>query len=404
MENTEKPKATPHKKKKLRIILGSILVLLIIFRLLLPYIVLKYVNKKLGTLQEYYGHVEDIDIALIRGAYVIKDIKLVKLGNEQGKKDTIPFFKSTAIDLSVEWRAIFKGSIVGEIYVENPVLNFVKGKHKNEDAKADTADFTRIIKDLMPLTVNHFEISNGEIHYIDQFSNPKLDLAVKDLFIEATNLSNVNDSNKILPAHATARASIYEGTFNLKADFDALQKKPTFDMSAEIKSVNLVLLNDFLKAYGNFDLKKGNFGLYTEFAGKEGEFGGYVKPILKDLDIVQWNKEEGNFKQILWETIVGSAAELLQNQDKEQLATKLEIKGKFDDPNINLWRAISFVLRNAFVKALRPSIDNTINIKRLDDTKDKTFLEKVFGSGDKKDKDKKDDKKKDKKKNKKKRK
>ncbi len=387
-DNTGVKKYKPGRKKKFRIIFLSILALLIIFRILLPFIVLKYVNKKLGSLQEYYGHVEDIDIALIRGAYVIKDIHLVKIGNEQGKKDTIPFFKCSAIDLSVQWSAIFKGSIVGEIYVENPVLNFVKGKHKNEDAKADTADFRQLINDLMPLTVNHFEISNGQIHYIDPFSSPRVDVAMKELEVVATNLSNVNDSNKVLPAHAEITGAAYEGDFKMRVDFDALQKTPTFDMSAEITKVNLVLLNDLLRAYGNFDTKKGNFGLYTEFAGKEGGFGGYVKPILKDLDIVQWNKEEGNLKQILWETLIGSAAEILQNQSKDQLATKVEIKGRFDDPNINLWRAISYVLRNAFVHALKPSIDNTITISKLEEGKDKTFLEKIFG-GKKKDKKKK---------------
>lgn len=384
MENPGGEKPIHPKKKKIRILLASVIMLLIILRLLLPYIVLKYVNKKLSTLEEYYGHVNDIDIALIRGAYVIKEIEMVKLGNEQGQKDTIPFFRSPAIDLSVQWKSIFKGALVGEIYVEDPILNFVKGKHKGEDVKADTADFTRIIKELMPLTINHFEFSGGQIHYIDQFSNPKVDVFLTDLFISAVNLSNVNDSNKVLPAHAEAKANVYEGTFALKVDFDALQKNPTFDMSAEIRNVNLVLLNDFMKAYGNFDLKKGSFGIYTEFAGKEGEFGGYVKPIIKDLDIVQWNKKEGNLGQILWETLIGSSAEVLQNQDKDQLASKIQIKGNFDDPAINLWRAISFVLRNAFVRALRPSIDNTINISRLEDTEDRTFLEKVFGSGENK--------------------
>lgn len=386
-ENSSDKKETinkPARKKRIRKILLSIIIILVVFRICLPYIVLHYVNNKLGELKEYYGHVEDIDIALFRGAYVINDIKLLKIGNDQGKSDTIPFFKCPEIDLSVQWAAIFKRAFVGELYVEDPILNFVKGKHKNEDAKADTADFRKLIKDLMPLTVNHFEINNGEIHYIDPFSSPKVDVALKELDVVAVNLSNVNDSSKVLPAHADATGRAYEGDFKLKVDFDALQKTPTFDMSAEITHVNLVLLNDFLRAYGNFDVKKGDFGLYTEFAAKEGGFGGYVKPILKDLDIVQWTKEEGDFKQILWETLIGSAAAVLKNYSKEQLATKVEIKGKFDDPSINLWRAISYVLRNAFVHALKPSVDNTININKLDDAKDKTFLERLFGSGKKK--------------------
>lgn len=387
-DKTQK-KHNPHKKKKLKIILVSIVVILIASRLLLPYIVLKYVNKKLGELKEYYGHVEDIDIALIRGAYVINDIKLVKIGNDQGQKDTIPFFRSREIDLSVEWKAIFKGSIVGEIYVEDPVLNFVKGKHKNEDAKADTADFRQLIKDLMPLTVNHFEIKNGQVHYIDPLSKPRVDVALKELDVVAANLSNVNDSTKLLPARVVATGKAYEGIFKLKVDLDALQKKPTFDMTAELTHMNLALLNSFLQAYGNFDVKKGDLSIYTEFAGKDGGFGGYVKPVLKDLDVVQWTKEEGNFKQILWETLIGSAAAILENKNKDQLATKVEVKGKFDNPDINIWRAISYVLRNAFVRALKPAIDNTININKLEDSKDKTFLEKIFGNKKKKDKKKK---------------
>ncbi|MBL7933503.1 MAG: DUF748 domain-containing protein [Bacteroidia bacterium] len=361
-----------------------IFLVLIAFRLILPYIVLNYVNKKLANLKEYYGHVNDIDIALFRGAYVIKGTELVKIGNDLGDKDTVPFFRTPAIDLSVQWAALFKGKIVGEIYVEDPVLNFVKGKHKNEDAKADTADFSQLIKDLMPLTVNHFEITNGEIHYIDHFSNPSLDLAIKELNISADNLTNVNDSSKLLPARAVANGKAYGGEFKMKIDFDALQKQPTFDMSAEITQVNLVELNDFLKAYGNFDVNKGSFGMYTEFAGRNGEFGGYVKPIIKDIDVVQWNKEEGDFAQILWESVVGGAAEILKNRNREQVATKVNIKGRFDDPSINLWRTISFLLRNAFVHALVPAIDNSINIHKMEDVKDKTLLERLFGGDDKK--------------------
>jgi hypothetical protein len=372
--------AISKRKKTRRIIIWSIIGILVIFRLLLPYIVLKYVNKTLAGLKEYYGHVEEIDIALYRGAYVIKDMRLDKRVEKSGSKDTIPFFRTSEIDLSVEWRAIFKGSIVGEIYVNTPVLNFVKGKHKNEDLKADTADFRDLINNLMPLSINHFEITKGQIHYIDPYSQPKVDISMKDIEAKATNLTNVNDSHKLLPAHLAASANVYGGKFNLNVDFDALNKTPTFDMNAKLTQINMVYLNNFFKAYGNFDLKRGHFGLYTEFAAKEGKFKGYVKPIIKDLDIVQWNKEEGNIGQVLWETLIGSVAEVFQNQPKDQLATKIPITGSFDSPEPGLWDAISYVLRNAFVNALKPSIDNTVNINNVKSAEDdRTFLQKVFG-------------------------
>jgi hypothetical protein len=382
--NSGNTKSKMSKKKKWMIAGITIVVLLVIFRLLLPYIVLKYVNKTLSNLEEYYGHVEDIDIALIRGAYQINAIRIDKIDKQTKAKDSIPFFISREIDLSVEWRAIFKGRIVGEIYVEDPVLNFVKGKHKNEDVIQDTADFREVIKKLMPLTINHFEINNGQIRYVDQASNPKVDIAMVDLIVKADNLSNANDSNKVLPARLKANGNAYDGTFELNVDFNALEKQPTFDMNATIDHVNLVKLNDFLKAYGNFDVKKGTFGLYTEFAAKKGDFNGYVKPILKDLDVVQFNKQEGDAVQIMWEAVVGSVAEIFQNQKKEQLATKVPLKGSFKDPDAGLWTAISYVLRNAFVMALQPSVDNTINIANVEPAAEKqTFLQRVFGKKDK---------------------
>jgi uncharacterized protein involved in outer membrane biogenesis len=379
------------KKKKVTIILISIVVLLIIIRLILPYIILRYVNKSLNEMEQYTGHVEDINLALIRGAYVINDIKIERIGNEQGEKDTIPFFKASRLDLSVEWKALFKGSVVGEIYVEDPVLNFVKGKHKGEDVKADTSDFRDLIHDLMPLTVNHFQITNGQIHYIDQAASPRLDLAMTDIQAEAFNLSNVNDSDKVLPASLHGSGQLYEGTFDLKLKFDALNKVPTFDLNAELKNMNVTKINDFFKAYGNFETRSGTFGLYTEFAAKEGRFGGYVKPIIKDMKVQQG---EGDIKDQIWEAVIGAAAKLLENKREDQIATKVAIEGKFENPDVHIWRAVSYVLRNAFVRAIKPTVDNSISIDKLEDEPKKTLLEKIFGKIGKKE-DKKDDKKED---------
>ncbi|HYG50069.1 MAG TPA: DUF748 domain-containing protein [Flavobacteriales bacterium] len=379
----EKPKKKWSRRRK---ILIGIVVLLVGFRIALPYIVLRYVNNKLAGLSEYYGHVEDIDIHLYRGAYVIKDIEIVKL-NKQKKvdpRDSMPFFSCPEIDLSIEWGAIFKGKIVGEIYVEEPKLNFVKGRHEGENVKQDTADLRQLIDDLTPVTINHFEINQGQIHYIDPNTQPRLDIAMTHVEVVALNLTNVKKKKDKLPATVKATGQAYKGNFNMNIRLDALARVPTFDLNGGFKNISMPMLNDMWRAYGNFDVSKGNFGFYTEFAAKNGEFGGYVKPLISDLDVVQWKKEEGNIGQILWETLVGTTAEIVQNQRTEILATKVPISGRFDRPNINTWRAVSYLFRNAFVAALKPSIDNSININRLEENTKKTLLEKVFGNRNKK--------------------
>jgi len=99
-------------KTKYKILIG-VVVLLIVIRLILPYVVLQYANRTLAAMKGYYGHVEDIDLAIYRGAYIIKNIYLNKI-DPISKKQT-QFIKSRDIDLSIEWKALFHGSIVGKL-------------------------------------------------------------------------------------------------------------------------------------------------------------------------------------------------------------------------------------------------------------------------------------------------
>ncbi|MBA3681908.1 MAG: DUF748 domain-containing protein [Bacteroidetes bacterium] len=377
-ENLQQPQK---KRKKWKIVLISIIAILIIARLILPFVVLKFVNKTLAGIKGYYGHVEDVDIALIRGAYKINDLKLVKKDTLTNQQDSIPFFTTPEIDLSVEWKAIFKGRIVGEIEVEEPVLNFVQGKHKDENLKQDTTDFKEVIKKLMPLTINRFQINNGQIHFKDPYANPVIDVALKNIQVKAENLSNVNDSNKVLPSSINATGDVYGGNFKLNVKLNALEKQPTFDLNAGVNNVEMVNLNPFFKEYAKFEVEKGNFGLYIEFAAKSGAFKGYVKPLIKDLKVAK----EGKFTQVVWQSLVQGVANLLENNKTDKVATKVPIKGRFDDPSTGLWTAISYILKNAFVFALQPSVDNSIDIGKVEaGTENKTFLQKIFGKKEKK--------------------
>jgi hypothetical protein len=366
-------------KKKYKILIGVIAVLIII-RLILPYVVLHFANKRLTKVKGYYGHIEDIDLSIYRGAYIINTIYLNKLDTVSNKQTE--FFKSNVIDLSVEWGALLHGAITGELVLDRPELIFTKDKVELGQVKKDTTDFRKLIKDFMPLKINRFEINQGNIRYTDKSAKPKVDVVLKQVHILALNLSNVTDKNIELPSTVNAQASVYEGTLEFNMRLNALADQPTFDLNAEIKNTNLALLNDFLKAYGNFDVNKGSFGLYTEMAAKDGKFKGYVKPIIKNLDVVGPEDRHDSFFHKLWESTVGAVGVVFRNQKKDQVATKVMIEGDFKNPKISILDAIWEVLRNAFVQALMPSIDNEININSVGKNKpdNKNLLQKIFTS------------------------
>lgn len=374
--------------KKAWIIIGVIVAVLVIFRLFLPTIVLDVVNKQLEQMEEYTGHVEDIDIALIRGAYVIDGIEIVKRETEDREvSDSVPFFSCPRIDISVEWKALFHGKIVAELEADKPHLNFVNTEKKDPNAKQDTADFRELIRDLVPLSLNRFEINQAEIHYIDNMSEPKVDIFLEDLNVLAQGLTNKPEANDTLPSSIDANAKVYGGTFDLNVRLDALADNPTFDMNAEVKKLDMTKLNDFMRAYGNFDVQEGEFNVYTEFAARDGRFGGYVKPLIKKLNVLQWRKEDGTFLEKLWESIIEGAAELFENQKKDQLGSKIMIENTFQDPKVRIGPAIGLILRNAFIQALRPAIEQTIDISDME-PKSEGFFKELFdkdeGSTDKK--------------------
>src|SRR5262245_32154810 len=114
------------RRNKLFLTLGIVAIVLLAVRAALPSIVKDYVNRGLHGLQAYDGSVEDIDLALWRGAYRIDGINIVK----RGAKRPTPFFKSERVDLSVEWRSLLRGSLVSEVTFIGPVINLVQAKSK----------------------------------------------------------------------------------------------------------------------------------------------------------------------------------------------------------------------------------------------------------------------------------
>ena len=357
------------------IVLGALLIILIAARIALPYVLLKLVNRELTKIQDYRGHVADLDVALIRGAYKLKDIRLDKISG----KIPVPFFSAEIIDLSLEWSALFHGRIVGKIIVEHPVLNFVKGPTEETSQTKISKKWTDVIGDLMPLKINRFEINKGEIHYRDFYSSPKVNIYTSDVHILAENLSNAKKKDETLPSTVEATASVYGGHATLSMKIDALNDIPTFEAKAELVSLNITDLNNFLEAYAKLDVKQGTISIYTEAAAKNKKIIGYTKPIIKDLKVVNWEKDKDKPLKLVWEAVVGAVVWVFKNHSKDQLATKAEFEGNYKDPKVSIWYIIAEILQNAFIQALYPALENSVNIHSLDKkNQPETPLKKMY--------------------------
>lgn len=374
-------------RSKTFIILAVVALLLIGLRIALEPIVERYANKTLDELEGYSGHIEDVDIALLRGAYVIEGLRITKTGG----KVPVPFLSASRIDLSVQWSALLDGSVVAEIEVSDPKLNFVhaserEGKQQASQSQVEPSEnWTEVVKDLVPISINRFSIENGRVSYRDFTSSPQVNIFVQDIYAEARNLTNSKDRTGSLVASFDGRAlAMGSGRIKFDGKVDPYAKRPTFEAAFKLDGLEMKELNSYLRAYANVDAEKGKFSMDAEFAAKNGRFDGYVKPFIKDLDVLDWDKENESVPNKIWQGIVGTAASLLENPKKDQTATRIPMGGRLDNPEVGVWSALGSLLKNAFIQALTRGLEGKLDIQEVGG-KDDEPADKGDNSTEKKD-------------------
>lgn len=352
------------RKVKVALIIIAVIVAV---RLALPYFVTRYVNKVLSELPGYRGQIYDVDLALIRGAYRIDSLRIFKVN---GNKE-IPFVNIPVTDLSIEWESLMKGKVVGEIHFSEPILNFIAGKDEEDQQKGKTpasqtgsdVDWTEPIKKLFPFNINHLTIRNGKIAFYDFTTEPKVDLFLHQLQLDAQNLNNASKSDELLPSRVLLQArSIGNGMLTATAKMNLLKQVPDLDVDLKFENVDLKSLNDFFGAYAKIDVEEGSFNLYSEIAVKDSRIQGYVKPLLNNLKVVDWKKDKKEPLKLVWESIAGVVIEVFENQRKDQFATRVPLEGKIASVEAPFWPTLWNIFRNAFVEAFEQNTDNTINI------------------------------------------
>jgi len=295
-------------------VLLSLVVLIIAARIAAPYVAKYYVNRHLAALEGYRGHVDDIELHFWRGSYAVEGLTFEKMNG----KVAIPFVTLEKLELGVQWPALLHGEVVARVAMTRPTVNFVKGPTPAQSQTGKGPDWQKELTDATPLRIDHFLVVDGEIHYRDFHSQPKVDVYVDHLNMDVANLTNSNKISKTRVAELHAQANImHSGRLHVDGDIDPFTQKPTFELKTRLDALQMTQLNGFLKAYIDVDAEKGKFSLYSQVRAQNGSFHGYVKPIIEDLDLLDWKHESERPLDKIWEGLVGAAAVVVTNQGKD---------------------------------------------------------------------------------------
>ena len=346
--------------KKTGIIILSIVALLLIGRIILPYVLLKYTNKALDDMEGYHGGVEDLDVALLRGGFTIHNLIIEK----DSTNIPVPFLEVKKLDLSIHWKALFNGALVGEIVADEPVFNFAIDSTGQEVQTGSENNWVKTLKEITPVDVNLnlVTINNAQVYYKDFSQSPTVDIYIKSLYLNAKNLSNVVDKTKRLPANIEAKGiSVGEGNFIFNAKTNILKPIPDFNFDLKIEEANLVSLNSFAEGYANFDFEEGKFSLYSEMVMDNGSYKGYIKPVLNGVNIIKRGSDKN--KTILnkgYQHLLDGLAVVFENKRNGNLATKSPISGDVNKTDVDILKTLGSAFKNAFIKALPKKIDKEL--------------------------------------------
>ena len=215
----------------------------------------------------------------------------------------------------------------------------------------------------MPVRVERFHVVNGQVGLVSDVRGQRFHLFVSGADLDVTNLST-----GFREGPAAARLSgrfMGSGAVRASSHFRADPSGPDFDVSLAVENASLPSVNDLLRAYGKLDVAAGTFSVYSEIKVRNGRVDGYVKPLFQDVKVYDPQQDKGKpVLHQLYEKVVGGLSHVLENHQRDQVATVADLSGPFSTPRTSTWEIVKNLFSNAFVKAILPGFDREVEALR----------------------------------------
>jgi hypothetical protein len=247
-----------------------------------------------------------------------------------------------------------------EMTMQRAAVEYVqRGSARDAESAAQVASAAKKVAEGEPHTrvrARRIEITESRLGLVNETTDPPY-----RLFFDATRVLLENFSNRPGDPPAGLRVDgrfMGSGPTEVRGRFRQDVDGPELDLLVRIENTDLRTLNDLFRAYGKFDVADGQFAVYSEVHVDDGTIRGYVKPFFADLDVYDPEQDEKKgLARRTYEGIVGGVAGLLENRDRDEVATRTEISGRIDNPRTSILDVVVNLVRNAFFQAILPGFE-----------------------------------------------
>lgn len=335
---------------------------LVVFRLLLPSLCLHFINKTLAEkLGNYTGHVEDFDLALYRGAYQLQKLEIKK---KVGKLP--PLLRVGEIDLSLNWPALLRKELAGDITIEEAIVQIAdsKSEEKKQFGTDEKKSHWQSVFDLLiPISIESFKVHRSAIYFTNEDLKVPVPIRLEKIEFDAQDI-RTKAKNMASPFQLTAEL---QGTAPLwvKGTSDILSTPLRADLDFKLVQFQVQSANKLAQHYIPLDFTAGRLDVFGEAATAKGRATGYIKFFFKDGDIIAPKQKFSSIKHFFIEIVTAVGNWILKNNETKKVAARIPFKydgKKFDvDASDAFWSAV----KNSHDQ-LKPNIENSISLKALE--------------------------------------
>lgn len=341
--------------------LGSLILLIVILRILAPSFILKRLNAYLRSFSPLYSlHIDDLDLHFYRMAYSFEGVEGVL------KKDHFKFLEIPRIDISLAWRELLRFRIVTDVAVLQADLRInTKSLEALSGHGDEVKEDAQNVKDAtIPFNLERLGCENSRFEFSDVIGlPPKENLVLSHIELVAHNLT---PKDKLDLSKISAEGKIQEtakikliGKIGLKRD------PKEWHVNIETQDLELTKINPIASRMLSVTFKEGTLAFFSAIKSANGDLQGYVKPFLKDLVFIGDRKDFKGFKHFIFEIIGTIGNFFLKNSKTHALATRVNFHSVKDGSKVDVdtGKALKGAIKNGFGKGLRPSLDETLELK-----------------------------------------
>lgn len=345
-----------HRK---RWIIGIVIVTLVLIRAALPAIIQPRLNKFLADFSPVYIlHVEDFDISLIRMAYRFEN------ATGQLRKNDHEFMSIESVDVSIAWRELIRGKIHTDIEISGMKLTGDPMVLTASTAKeAEPVKDAKEVKDnLFPLRVTRLVVRNSSIEIGDVVGLPEeKKLVLREVEARVNNLTPEYEMSQTL--FMVQGAILGSSILKVTGKAELKREPKAWDIDLEMRNFNLVEANPILVRMVPFTFTSGQMDVFGEIKSENDEMVGYIKPFLRDADIIDSKENFKNGKQFFVEYGSAIGNWLLQRGKDKTTATKFNFKRKNGKMEYSLGEVIGNAIEHKTGTPFTPQIEDTISIQ-----------------------------------------